>query len=70
MHRSWDLLCTQDLNGWIFDNDDFEFAEGFDGHRQSRQEANSERTQSANIELCVTKLRLSGLGVGFFDLKI
>ena len=26
--------------------------------------------KSAKIELCVTKLRLSGLGVGFFDLNI
>ena len=30
----------------------------------------SEMSKSAKIELCVTKLRLSGLGVGFFDRNI
>jgi hypothetical protein len=29
-----------------------------------------QNVKSAKIELCVTKLRLSGLGVGFFDRNI
>ena len=38
--------------------------------RRHTRRVKSEMSKSAKIELCVTKLRLSGLGVGFFDLNI
>jgi hypothetical protein len=40
------------------------------GYGAMKSEADFKMVKSAKIELCVTKLRLSGLGVGFFDRNI
>jgi hypothetical protein len=40
------------------------------GLRRDEIRSGFQNVKSAKIELCVTKLRLSGLGVGFFDRNI
>jgi hypothetical protein len=40
------------------------------GLRRDDIRSGFQNVKSAKIELCVTKLRLSGLGVGFFDRNI